>query len=76
MRTKAAQGGQQGDDETMFTVLVTDLKLGGTTPFGPYRSSQKAREVRDLFRNPQAVDYRDPDEYAVEVAALRKYGEV
>lgn len=59
----------------MYCVLVTDKNLGGTTPFGPYRTRAKADEVVTLFRNPQAVDYRDSEEYDVTVASLRKYGE-
>lgn len=58
-----------------YVVLVTDLKLGGATPYGPYRSRDKAREVVALFRDTSAVDYREPSEYSIEVAVLRKYGE-
>ena len=59
----------------MYAVLVTDKNLGGTTAYGPYQRQPKAESIAALFRNPQAVDYRDPEEYDVHVALLRKYGD-
>jgi hypothetical protein len=59
----------------MYAVLVTDKKLGGTFAFGPYQRQPKAEEIAALCRNPQAIDYYDPEEYEVAVALLRKYGD-
>lgn len=54
----------------MYTVLVTGKELGGTTPYGLFRSQKKAQEIEELFHNPQSVDYRDPEEWEVRVALI------
>lgn len=59
----------------MYVVLVTDKRLGGTTPYGPYRELAKASEIVKLFRDVNSVDYRDREEYDVAVSKLRKYGD-
>jgi hypothetical protein len=54
----------------IYTVLVTDKALGGTVPYGSFRSPERARAAEGLFRDPQSVDYRDPSEWDVRVAIL------
>jgi hypothetical protein len=61
---------------SQYAVIVIDRDdPAAVTSYGPYRTLARAREVVDLFRNPQAADYRDSSEYDVFAAALRKYGE-
>jgi len=55
-----------------FCVLVTDLELGGTAAYGPYRSLRKAQEIAELFSSPYAATYYSPDKYAVVAAALNR----
>jgi len=51
---------------------VTDLELGGTAAYGPYRSLRKAQEIAELFSSPYAATYYSPDKYAVVAAALNR----
>jgi hypothetical protein len=57
----------------MYAVTITDIKLGGTTVLGPFRTIGKAREIRDLCRNPNAVSYFGPEEYDVAAVRMRNY---
>ena len=57
----------------MYTVLVTDKELGGTTAYGPFQRQPKAEALAGLLRNPSAAEFLDPEEYDVNVALLRKW---
>ena len=59
----------------MYAVTVAEWGSNDVTVYGPYRTLAKACEVRDLFHNPHAVEYYDDEEYAVDIATLRRYGE-
>lgn len=59
----------------MFVVLITDKKLGGTTPYGPYRTRERALAIKDLSVSSWSADFFDPEKYDVVIAKLRKFGE-
>ena len=60
----------------MFIVLVQTIETTEVVRvFGPFRSKDRAEDIRALCRNPYAVEYYDYDDHMITVLPLRRYGD-
>jgi hypothetical protein len=48
----------------MYTIILTALD-GTVTPFGPYRSVEKAQKIREQMTDPESAEYYPPDEFGI-----------